>query len=199
MFPYLLKDLEINTVGQVFGTDITYIPMPRGFLYLTAFIDWYSRYVVSWELSNVWGVPHTLITINNDRIEGYETASKETEEQDLKKLFAHFSATSQKCNKELNAEVIKLGGTPSEGTFTSGKFFRVWMDVKAALTGNDRKVILNSCEYGEDTAKDTYEAALENDKENLSPAQKTMIKAQHALLQHDHDKVKAMRDALAAA
>lgn len=52
VFPYLLKGLEINTVGQVFGTDITYIPMPRGFLYLTAFIDWYSRYVVSWELSN---------------------------------------------------------------------------------------------------------------------------------------------------
>ena len=52
VFPYLLKGLEINAVGQVFGTDITYIPMPRGFLYLTAFIDWYSRYVVSWELSN---------------------------------------------------------------------------------------------------------------------------------------------------
>ena len=52
VFPYLLKGLEINTVGQVFGTDITYIPMPRGFLYLTAFIDCYSRYVVSWELSN---------------------------------------------------------------------------------------------------------------------------------------------------
>jgi uncharacterized protein (TIGR02284 family) len=142
-------------------------------------------------------VLNTLITINNDRIEGYETASNETEEQDLKILFAEFSATSQKCKKELDAEVIKLGGTPAEGTMTSGKFFRVWMDVKAALTGKDRKAILNSCEYGEDVAKDTYKNALDNDLENLSSDQQAMIKAQHIWLKADHDKVKMMRDSLA--
>ena len=139
-------------------------------------------------------VLNTLITINNDRIEGYETASKETEEQDLKTLFAQFSSTSQKCKYELTNEVSKLGGTAAEGTLTIGKFFRAWMDVKAALTGKDRKAILNSCEYGEDQAKDTYEKALENDKENLSMEQQTMIKAQHTLLGVDHDKVKSMRD-----
>ena len=139
-------------------------------------------------------VLNTLITINNDRIEGYETASKETEEQDLKTLFAQLSSTSQKCKHELMNEVSKLGGTAAEGTLTIGKFFRVWMDVKAALTGKDRKAILNSCEYGEDQAKDTYEKALENDKENLSMEQQTMIKAQHTLLGADHDKVKSMRD-----
>lgn len=141
-------------------------------------------------------VLNTLITINNDRIEGYETAAKETEEQELKTLFAQFSATSQKCKRELAKEVSNLGGTPAEGTMTSGKFFRVWMDVKAALTGKDHKVILNSCEYGEDMAKKTYKNALENDLENLNAEQKTMIKAQHTLLQADHDKVKSMRDAL---
>lgn len=52
VYPYLLKELIINEVGQVYGTDITYIPVKGGFLYLTAFIDWRSRYVVSWELSN---------------------------------------------------------------------------------------------------------------------------------------------------
>ena len=143
-------------------------------------------------------VLNTLITINNDRIEGYETASKETEEQDLKTLFAHLTATSKKCKQELTNEVSKLGGTAAEGTLTIGKFFRVWMDVKAALTGKDRKAILNSCEYGEDQAKDTYEKALENDKENLSMEQQTMIKAQHALLRADHDKVKSMRDLVMA-
>ncbi len=145
------------------------------------------------------GVLNTLITINNDRIEGYETASKETEEQDLKTLFAQFSATSQKCKQELKSEVTKLGGEPAEGTMVSGKFFRVWMDVKAALTGKDRKAILNSCEYGEDMAKDTYEKALENDLENLNADQQAMIKAQHTLLVADHDKVKMMRDTLVTA
>jgi uncharacterized protein (TIGR02284 family) len=144
-------------------------------------------------------VLNTLITINNDRIEGYETASKETEEQDLKTLFAQFSATSKKCRQELTNEVNRLGGTATEGTLTTGKFFRVWMDVKAALTGKDRKAILDSCEYGEDAAKDTYKKVLKNDLENLNAEQEIMIKAQHTLLRTDHDKVKFMRDALANA
>jgi putative transposase len=50
--PYLLKDLKIVRPNQVWCIDITYIPMPRGFLYLTAIIDVYSRYVVGWGISN---------------------------------------------------------------------------------------------------------------------------------------------------
>ncbi len=139
-------------------------------------------------------VLNTLIEINNDRIEGYETASKETEEQDLKALFSELTQTSQQCKQELAVEVTRLGGTPTEGTKTTGKFFRVWMDVKAALTGKDRKTILSSCEYGEDVAKETYENALENDAEHLSAEQQAIIKEQHSLLKADHDKVKTMRD-----
>jgi putative transposase len=52
IFPYLLRDVPINRVDQVWSTDITYIPMPRGFMYLAAVIDWYSRYVLAWQLSN---------------------------------------------------------------------------------------------------------------------------------------------------
>lgn len=51
-FPYLLKGLVITRPNQVWGTDITYIPVRGGFLYLVAVLDWYSRYVLSWELSN---------------------------------------------------------------------------------------------------------------------------------------------------
>ena len=144
-------------------------------------------------------VLNTLININNDRIEGYETATKETEEQELKTLFAQFISTSQKCKQELVTEVTKLGGKIAEGTMTSGKFFRVWMDVKAALTGKDRKAILNSCEYGEDIAVDTYNKALRNNMQDITAEQQTMLNAQHALIKADHDKVKAMRDALVEA
>ena len=51
-YPYLLKGVIIDRVNQVWSTDITYIPMKKGFMYLTAVIDWYSRYVLSWRLSN---------------------------------------------------------------------------------------------------------------------------------------------------
>ena len=52
VYPYLLKGLKINRSNQVWATDISYIPMAKGFVYLVAVIDWFSRYVLSWRLSN---------------------------------------------------------------------------------------------------------------------------------------------------
>ncbi len=52
IYPYLLRDLVIDRPNQVWCTDITYIPLKRGFLYLVAVMDWYSRRVLSWRLSN---------------------------------------------------------------------------------------------------------------------------------------------------
>ena len=51
-YPYLLRDIKIERVNQVWSTDITYIKLASGFAYLTAVIDWYSRKVLSWRLSN---------------------------------------------------------------------------------------------------------------------------------------------------
>jgi putative transposase len=51
-FPYLLRDVPISRVNQVWSTDITYIRLQQGFVYLVAILDWYSRYVLAWELSN---------------------------------------------------------------------------------------------------------------------------------------------------
>jgi len=56
IYPYLLRDLPITRPNQVWCTDITYIPMRRGFLYLVAIIDWYSRKVLSWQISNAMDV-----------------------------------------------------------------------------------------------------------------------------------------------
>ena len=52
IYPYLLRDLVIDRPNQVWATDISYIPMAKGFVYLVAVIDWYSRKVLSWRLSN---------------------------------------------------------------------------------------------------------------------------------------------------
>jgi putative transposase len=52
IYPYLLRKLAIVRPNQVWGTDITYIPMRAGYLYLVAVMDWFSRYVLSWELSD---------------------------------------------------------------------------------------------------------------------------------------------------
>lgn len=60
IFPYLLRNAKITETNQVWSTDITYIPMYKGFAYLVAVIDWFSRYVLSWELSNTLDVHFCL-------------------------------------------------------------------------------------------------------------------------------------------
>jgi putative transposase len=52
VYPYLLRNLAIDRPNQVWATDVTYIPMARGFVYLVAVMDWYSRKVLSWRISN---------------------------------------------------------------------------------------------------------------------------------------------------
>src|SRR5206468_11330615 len=52
IYPYLLRGVTVERRDQVGSTDITYVPMASGFMYLAAVIDWYSRYVIGWRLSN---------------------------------------------------------------------------------------------------------------------------------------------------
>ncbi len=52
IYPYLLRGLQVERPNQVWAADITYLPMSRGFMYLVAIVDWHSRYVLSWRLSN---------------------------------------------------------------------------------------------------------------------------------------------------
>jgi putative transposase len=52
IYPYLLRDISIDRPGQVWCADITYLPLHYGFVYLVAILDWYSRYVLAWRLSN---------------------------------------------------------------------------------------------------------------------------------------------------
>lgn len=140
---------------------------------------------------------NSLIVINNDRIEGYKSATSEAKETDLKMLFADLMQTSVENRKELVKAVNELGGTPDEGTRITGKFFRVWMDMKAAFSGSDRKVILDSCEYGEDTILNTYKKVSNESLEVTDSDVQMIVKKHYTLLKADHDKVKKLRDAIA--
>ena len=135
-----------------------------------------------------------IVEINNDRIEGYEKANKETKDSALKSLFTDLASRSRGFKSELSAEVIAFGGTPTDGTKNTGKLFRIWMDVKAALTDADRKKIISSCETGEDAALKAYDEVMKSDT-SFSETQRSMIARQRTALQGDHDKIKSMRDA----
>ena len=69
-YPYLLKGLLLERPDQVWATDITYIKLPQGFVYLMAIIDVYSRYIVSWRLSNSLSLPFCLEALNEALTQG---------------------------------------------------------------------------------------------------------------------------------
>jgi uncharacterized protein (TIGR02284 family) len=139
-------------------------------------------------------VLNDLVTINNDRIVGYERALEETKpaDADLKNLFTSMIDESRKIRIDLAGEVQALGGEFEAGTTASGKLYRAWMDVKAVFTGHDRHTVLANCERGEDAAQDAYKDALSENK--LPNYISTMLETQRQILKASHDRIKALRD-----
>ncbi|MEO9146446.1 MAG: PA2169 family four-helix-bundle protein [Ginsengibacter sp.] len=135
-----------------------------------------------------------LIIINNDRYEGYQKAMDQTEDQDLRTLFSMLSMQSKANNASLRSLVPAGEEAPDrDETRLSGKFYRVWMDVKNALSSNNRKNVLESCEQGEDVAKKAYENALA-DRKVLKPEAVATIQKQYDELLEAHNKVRVLRD-----
>ena len=147
------------------------------------------------ENDKIISVLNDLIRINHDRVEGYEKANDELKDSDadLRTLFNRYISESRQCAQELTTEVSRLGGDPADGTTNSGKIYRVWMDLKAAITGKDRKTILENCEFGEDAAQKAYDMALNSDTE-LEPTLRDLVVRQKTQLKAGHDEVKRLRD-----
>ncbi len=147
------------------------------------------------ENEKVIGILNDLIRINNDRIVGYEKGIDELkdEDNDLKTLFNRYVSESSKYAQELTAEVTRLGGDAADGTTNSGKVYRVWMDLKAVVSGKDRKAVLSNCEFGEDAAQKAYDTALNTDIE-FEASLRDLIVKQKATLKIGHDEVKRLRD-----
>jgi len=148
-------------------------------------------------------VLNDLILINNDRIAGYEKAIAELKEKDdadqedldLTILFEKMIDDSREFRNALGKEVQVMGGDMADGTMTSGKIYRAWMDIKALFTGKDRHTILSNCETGEDAAQKAYKEALE--EESLPQFLYDLISDQKELLKESHDEIRALRDQVA--
>lgn len=120
-YPYLLRDVVINRPNQVWGTDITYIKMRQGFVYLVAFLDWYSRYVLSWRLSTSLSTGFVVEAAQ----EALKTATPEFANSDQGVQF-----TSQDYLEIWNPETTKISmdgrGRCMDNIFTE----RLWRSVK---------------------------------------------------------------------
>src|SRR5262249_1819908 len=140
-------------------------------------------------------VLNDLIRINNDRVEGYEKAVRETDDKDvdLRNIFHRMADESRSYATELTDKVRRLGGEPAGDTTASGKIYRTWMDVKSAFSRSERKSVLEECEYGEDAAQKAYEKAL--DPDNDLPADvRTLVEEEKLHLRSSHDTIRNHRD-----
>jgi uncharacterized protein (TIGR02284 family) len=140
-------------------------------------------------------VLNDLIEINNDRIAGFEHATKDLSEgdADLKAIFEKFSSDSRKNVQELTAAVNQVGGEADNTHSAGGTIHRAWLDVKATFTGHDRKSVLAECERGEDAIKKAYKDALVPES-GLSTENERIIARQQEGIIAAHEQIKFLRD-----
>ena len=122
IYPYLLRDVAVTRANQVWATDISYIPMKRGFVYLTAVIDWFSRRVLSWKLSITMDVSFCLEALD-EALEKY--GKPEIFNTDQGSQF-----TSEAFTGRLKKEGIKIS-MDGKGRWCDNVFVeRFWRSIK---------------------------------------------------------------------
>lgn len=121
IYPYLLRNLKTERINQVWATDLTYIPMPTGFMYLMAVIDLYSRKVISWRVSNSMDTDFCCSVLN----EALQTGKPEIFNTDQGSQF-----TSEAFTDILNRNNIKIS-MDGKGRAIDNIFIeRLWRSVK---------------------------------------------------------------------
>lgn len=139
-------------------------------------------------------VLNDLIKINNDRIEGYSKAIEEAKDNavNLVNIFRDMIVQSRNYITDLGNLVTKYGGTLADGSTAMGKIYRTWMDLQITFSVDDRKHILNACEFGEDAAQKAYKKALEEIE--LGEEARSLIAMQKNALKDSHDLIRSYRD-----
>jgi putative transposase len=122
IYPYLLKDLEVTYVNQVWATDITYIPMAKGFVYVVAIIDWFSRKVLSWRLSNTMDVHFCL--------EALDEALRRYDKPEIFNTDQGSQFTSEAFTGRLKQENIKISMDGKRRCIDNVFVERLWWSLK---------------------------------------------------------------------
>ncbi|MDM1293282.1 PA2169 family four-helix-bundle protein [Sphingobacterium sp. N143] len=138
-----------------------------------------------------------LIQINNDRIAGYQKAIEIATRLDLENLnsiFVEYMNQSELFIEELKPYLEQQGSPATDGTMISGKLFRIWMDIKSAISGNDEKSLLASCEQGEDAFKKTYKDVVDNEGWEITHDLLLLVEKQLAIQLEAHEYIKTLRD-----
>ncbi|GAB3172398.1 ferritin-like domain-containing protein [Telluribacter humicola] len=137
---------------------------------------------------------NNLIKLHYDRIEGYERAKDDTKDADLKSLFTTYANQSREFKNELSSEMVKYGGEVPDDNKFLGDLHKAWMDLKAAITKNDRESVLSSCEFGEQTIVGAYEDVLKYDEDDtrIPMALRTVLQKQYETIKSAYSRIRQL-------
>lgn len=135
-----------------------------------------------------------LIATTLDSAEGYRTAIADTESHRFADIFRSRAAERDQVVQQLRGEVSRLGGTPEDsGTLLAGAH-RAFLNLKAAITGNDDAAVVSTVEDGEDHIKAKYEAAMADD--GVSAPMQAVISTAYQSVRAGHDQMRDLKHSL---
>ncbi|MES1258781.1 MAG: PA2169 family four-helix-bundle protein [Acidobacteriota bacterium] len=146
------------------------------------------------EISEVRSTLNNLIETLKDSEQGFRDSAEKLKSAALRSQFLSYSSQRARFAGELQGQVASLGGKPETSGSTAGAIHRGWIDLKAAITGNDDHAILQEAERGEDSAVKNYREALATD---LPRDIHAVIEDQYRDVLATHNQVKALRDGVA--
>ncbi len=136
-------------------------------------------------------VLNTLIATTIDSINGYENSAKDIESHRFADIFRQRANERRQVVEDLRVEVRRLGGNAEDDGSLMGKTHQRFEDLKAAITGNDDKAIINEVERGEDYLKEKFEAALNSD--DLTGDARTTVERCYQSVRSGHDQMSQLK------
>src|SRR5690349_4322923 len=137
---------------------------------------------------------NTLIATTIDSVTGYENSAKDIENQRFAEIFRERANERQQVVDELRSEVRRLGGDPEDSGSFMGAAHQRFEDLKAAITGQDEKSIVNEVERGEDYLKEKWETALNSDM--LSGESRSVVERCYQSVRSGHDQMSQLKHGL---
>jgi uncharacterized protein (TIGR02284 family) len=134
---------------------------------------------------------NTLIATTIDSVTGYENSAKDIGNQRFAEIFRERANERQQVVEQLRAEVRRLGGNPEDDGSFMGKTHQRFEDMKAAITGQDEKAIINEVERGEDYLKEKFETALNSDA--LSGESRSVVERCYQSVRSGHDQMSQLK------
>lgn len=139
---------------------------------------------------------NTLTATLIDSVNGYENSAKDTQSEQFRQIFRQRADERQQAVELMRNEVRRLGGDPDDGGSVLGKMHQRFEDLKAAISGNDEKAVINEVERGEDYLKNKFETALNSD--TLSAETRAVVEQAFQSVRSGHDQISQLKHSMEA-